>query len=267
MRRGMLAAMAGSLRLVTWNVLGARGYPRETGIGMADWPHPPVVAGITGLLRGLDADAIALQEAPPAETVAGMAESLGCAHAWFSAGGKGSANYPWGFPGAILVRGTIAAARDLRATVPHPPGCFQRHWGEVEAGLRGTSLRLATTHLCVDWGGVVRETERQGEVAALGPARPGTVIAADWNAQPGSPTMQALDRAGWRNAWDAAPEVTAGTTVPRPPSRRVRLDGFRLGPGLAARGIRMLEPEEIRLGDAGWLSDHLPVVAELVPAA
>lgn len=255
------------LRLVTWNVLGARGYPRETGIGLADWPHPPVVAGIVATLRQLDADAIALQEAPPAEVVAAMAAELGCAHAWFSAGGGGSANYPWGFPGAILVRGTIAAAHDLRATVPHPPGCFQRHWGEVEAVIHNLPLRFATTHLCCAWGGEDREAERQGEVATLGPARPGMVIAADWNAQPGSPTMQALDRAGWVNAWDAAPACTAGTTVERPPSRRVRLDGFRLGPDLAVRGIRMLEPEAIRLGEAGWLSDHLPVLAELAAPA
>jgi len=251
------------MRLVTWNVLGMRGYPRADGIGLSRQPLPRVIDGIAALLRGLQPDAVALQEAPPAETVAALAAALGWQHAWFSPGTGPLADFPWGFPGAILANGRIAAARDRRADTPHDGRLFHRHWGEADLELAGGRLALTTTHLCCAWGGLDREDERQGEVALLGPARSGAVMAADWNAQPGGATCAALAAAGWRDAWDEGGEGLGTTTVVRADRGGSRIDAFRLGAGLRVARIAVVPQDGIALGDEGWLSDHQPVVLDL----
>lgn len=134
-------------------------------------------------------------------------------------------------------------------------------WAKFEDRLAGGTFTVANTHLDHE-----SENARQRAARFLAERLPGAILMGDFNATPGEPTYALLTAAGWADAHhaheapgDAAPTFHGFTGRPwarldwvlAPPTHRVR-----------SHRIPVMGPKEGR-----YVSDHHPVVAELVPVA
>ncbi len=250
-----------TLRLLTWNILGARGCAVGTsGPTVFPDPHPAVIAGIGARLRAWELDLVLLQEAPPEAQLSALAEASGMHAAFFPAQAASGPDYPFGFPGAILAREPLTEVTDRAALIRHPGDPrLERHWGSA----RHAGLRFDTVHLCGDWGGVNREAIRQAELAAILTNSDADILAGDCNAVPDSPTYQTLAAASWRDAWSAT-DATGLTADARYPT--VRIDQCWLSPRLRCHvhSAQVLDHiAESVDGQDILLSDHFPVLVRL----
>ncbi|HAT09174.1 MAG TPA: hypothetical protein DCS97_00935 [Planctomycetes bacterium] len=255
------------IRLVTFNILGCRGFPLITG-GPVVFPEvsPTLVTALAQRLTAWQADVVILQEAPPEAWVRSLAQQAGLTAAYFPAQAASGREWPFGFPGAVLSRHPLSAIED-RATVlraPHDER-FQRHWGSAEVGIGKQVLRVTGMHLCADWGGVNREATRMAELAALLEAPATDVIGADCNTRPGEAPWLRLREAGWRDGWIEGGGAGNGwSSDARQPMQRI--DYLWLSPTSPwqARSAHLLGDLEVTVDDQRMLlSDHLPVLLEL----
>ena len=133
--------------------------------------------------------------------------------AYFPAQAASGLEYPFAFPGAVLSRLPLSAAIDHAAAVRSPQDHrFHRPWGGATVATGATPLRVASTHLCSDWGGVMREGTRLEEIACLLAGPPADLIAGDFNAQDLAGPIARMRAAGWRVAACAAAPAAA---IPR----------------------------------------------------
>ena len=116
------------LRMLTYNVLGCRGYRREENpVTNPGPPRPHLIAEMAEYLRPLDCDIIALQEAPVRADLKRLAKLLNRELVSFSSGWPGNRHWPGGFPGALLLRSAPTVTYDLRSELGEvPAGCFHR---------------------------------------------------------------------------------------------------------------------------------------------
>jgi len=131
-------------------------------------------------------------------------------------------------------------------------------WVELQLA-QGKRIRIYGTHF-----------DHRGELARLNSAElllanahggPPSVFLGDFNAEPESPPMQAMQAAGYRSAMQVCdPDNTLGTFngfQDAQPTRRI--DYVLCSPGIAPLRARILD-EQIQ---GIWPSDHFPVVATL----
>lgn len=248
-----------ALRLLTWNILGCRGFPAIEGGPVAFTAvHPGVIAGVAARLREWEIDVALLQEAPPADDVQALARLAGMQAVCFPAQAASGPDYPFGFPGAVLSRLPPSGAVDLAATVRVPEDHrFHRHWGSAVIATASGPLRVASTHLCADWGGVQREGTRLEEVACLLAGPPVDLIAGDCNAGPDSAPIARL-REGHGDG--------DGDTVDTRCTVGYRIDYVWLAPASPWR-VRTARVGDVPRSDIDGvpvlLSDHFPVIIEV----
>jgi endonuclease/exonuclease/phosphatase family metal-dependent hydrolase len=159
-----------------------------------------------------------------------------------------------------------------------PQGTFAlaRGWMSVDATVRGTAIRLISTHLEVGRppAAAAAQLAQAGELLA-GPADTSlpVVMLGDFNSRPDTPTYAALRAAGFDDAWTRAnPGDDGGFTC----CHRERLDDpgdtlrTRIDLILTRGAITATEavvvghrPADLRSGL--WPSDHAGVVATLEP--
>jgi len=171
---------------------------------------------------------------------------------------------------------TAAFVNTLPIETPHGTFALARGWMSVDATVRGTTVRLISTHLEVSRppAAAAAQLAQAGELLA-GPADTSlpVVMLGDFNSRPDAPTYAALRAAGFDDAWTRAnPGDADGFTC----CHRERLDdpGDRLrtridliltrGPIAATEAFLVGHtPTDLRSGL--WPSDHAGVVATLEP--
>jgi endonuclease/exonuclease/phosphatase family metal-dependent hydrolase len=216
-------------------------------------------AALVEVVRDLAPDVLILQEAPRRlrwrTRAAHLAHDFGLVYA---AGGEPAVGNM--IMTALRVR--VLDAWALR--YPLVPGHHLRGAAFARCVVEGAPFVVAGTHLST------HEELRPGQgghlakaLADLGPGEAGTaetvpvILGGDLNEPPGGPAWQAfLDGAGL---------VDAGTTEdPTFPAAgpRHRIDAVFVDPRIAVTGYRVVSSAA-----AARASDHLPVVAELVPPA
>ncbi|MFM2092216.1 MAG: hypothetical protein RLZZ127_2705 [Planctomycetota bacterium] len=260
----------GELRVVTYNVLGLRGFPARQGGPVAfPEPHPALVTELAGRIAGWRADIVLLQEAPPEAVVRELARQAGMHAAFWSTRGPSGAEWPFGFPGAVLSRFPLTQVQDRAAALRTPADArFHRHWGEATAMTPGGPLRVAGMHLCADWGGVFREEVRLAELEAVSAAPLPDLIAGDFNTRPDAAPWRRMRDAGWRDAWLEAGAAGDGLTSDTR-QRIQRIDYLWLAPHCPWRvAAAEVLPDPVLTVDGAevLLSDHHPVLAVLAPA-
>lgn len=121
---------------------------------------------------------------------------------------------------------------------------------------RGTEFAVVGTHLDVVAQPRLRHAAELNDViAATVPAGLPTVIGADVNDHPGSPTWQQLS-AQRVDAWAAAGSGDGYTSTAREPHQRI--DGIFVTPDVAVRSAAVPDGADVRAA-----SDHRPVLVEL----
>lgn len=256
-----------TIRVLTFNLLGCRGFPRDAGGPVAfSTVQPDLLAALAARLTTWSVDIAILQETPPEPAVREVARLAGLQAAYFPAQATAGAEWPFGFPGAVLARVPLSAACDRAATVRTAGDArFHRHWGTVTATVASAPLRLAGTHLCANWGGVDREATRLAELDALLAAEAVDLVAGDFNSRPGEAPPARMRAAGWRDAWleggGAGDGLTSDTR-----QRIQRIDYLWLAAAAPwrVRTVQVVEDLLVRVdGGEVLLSDHFPVLAEL----
>ncbi len=275
------------LRVVTWNIRAAIG-PGEP-FPPAWWRHvrQDRLEAIAAFIRALDADVVTLQEVTiltadgvvhdqPAELarLTGLSVGYGAVHSFplvEPERGRAIGSAMWG--NAILTREPIvdgfteglprAADDDLVEPVGTDHPLAGARYGDVEPGHRearcavggvvaGTGI--VTTHLT--YIGREQRTHQVEALAAIagertGPARP-LVVTGDLNV--------AVDGAEVRSLHDAFADAFEAIGVPAGDARR-RTSGLSAIDHVFVRGLAV---DGCRVAtEAGDLSDHRPVVAEL----
>ena len=213
------------MRVVSWNVRSLRDDSR----------------GVAATLAALQPDVALIQEAP---RLLFWRESV-----WLLARRAGLVRVVGGAPAAgnlLLVSSGVGVVEAQALRLPKRPGLHRR--GAVLAGLQVGDRRLTVlgTHLDLDPAARV-ETARMLR-GRISPEHP-LVVGADVNEEPGGPAWTALSS----GLVDVA--AGCGPTFPaRVPDRRI--DGLFVDP--------RLEVADVQRPDPGLVSDHLPLVADLV---
>jgi endonuclease/exonuclease/phosphatase family metal-dependent hydrolase len=228
------------LRIVSWNIRDLLGDPQA----------------VRRVVRALAPDVLCLQEVPRrlpgVWRTARLARTCGLRHA---GGGRTSG-------GTALMLSPRVTTRSLAAARLPVQGMLTRTRGLVVAELfaqlgdEQAALSVACLHLPLEPSLRVRHAQT---AAAAIEARPAPrVLCGDLNDVPGSPAWRVLEVAV---APDPAPD--AGPTFPATRADK-RLDVVLVGAGLQVKAYTDggADPEEVRRA-----SDHLPVVADVVPCA
>lgn len=222
--------MSGPLRVVSWNVRSLR----DDALGVASF------------LRELDPDVALVQEAPRLLGSRRANRRLAARAGLLRAAGGASA-----VGNLLLVSRRVRVVEAHAVKLPRRRGLHRRGavLGVVERD--GARLAVTGTHLDLEADARLASAERIRD--ALPDTYP-MVIGADVNDEPGSPPWQALSR----DLADAASDL--GPTFPQRAPRR-RIDAVFVDPRLELLGVRR--------PDAGPVTDHLPLVADLAwpPAA
>jgi endonuclease/exonuclease/phosphatase family metal-dependent hydrolase len=257
------------LRVITFNILGCRGFPlAPAGPVVFDQPTPRLLEVLAARLVAWRADVVILQETPPEDAVRTVARLAGMEMAYFPAQAASSSAWPFGFPGAILSRHPLSEVRDLATTVRGQQDArFHRHWGVATVAVPGRPLRVTGTHLCADWGEVFRESTRLAELEAILAAAPTDLIGADCNTRPGEAPWRRLREAGWRDGWIESGAAGDGLTSDTR-TRIQRIDYLWLAPATPWRavGATVITDDLVVEADGQQvlLSDHHPVAVDLV---
>ena len=102
---------------------------------------------------------------------------------------------------------TAAFVNTLPIETPHGTFALARGWMAVDAGVRGTQIRLINTHLEVERppAAAAAQLAQAGEPLA-GPADTSlpVVMLGDFNSRPDAPTYAALRAVGFDDAWTRA---------------------------------------------------------------
>ncbi len=256
-----------TVRLVTLNILGCRGFPFQKGGPIAfDEPSAALTEALVDRIATWRADVVVIQEAPPEAIVRQVADRTGMQVAYFPAQTVPGNDWPFGFPGAVLSRYPLSPSTDRAAQVRTPTDPrFQRHWGDVDVDVHGRSLRVASLHLCADWGGTNRESTRLAELDAVLTEPPADVIAGDFNTTPTHEPYPVISASGWRDAWLESGAAGDGhTSDTRRPHQRI--DYVWLSPATRWRAASATVLDDTALVVGGrrvLLSDHFPVLVEL----
>jgi len=185
---------------------------------------------------------------------------------------------------AILAREDVITANvqiapfvnTLPIETPHGTFALARGWMSVDATVRGTAVRLISTHLEVPGSAAAGAAQlaQAGELLA-GPADTNlpVVMLGDFNSLPGSPTYAALRAAGFDDAWTRAnPDDHTGFTccyrerLDDPTDRlRARIDLVLTRGPIAATEAFLVGHAPAHLHSGLWPSDHAGVVATLGP--
>ncbi|HEX6311045.1 MAG TPA: endonuclease/exonuclease/phosphatase family protein [Acidimicrobiia bacterium] len=222
--------------VVTWNLHGSA---------------RPDLDAVADRIRALDADVVALQEVQPRQ-----ARTLGRRLRWGTLYWSFK-HLPLGKPAEGLAVLSPRIVHDARAVVlsqGQPPWTYRRRIAQLcDLAVAGRRLPLANCHLASDEP-AERRAQAERLVAHLGP---GTVVAGDLNARPGSDTLEPLLRFGLH---DAGP---GGATNWRPSDPDDRPTN-RLDYVLVPEGVRVTSATVPAAADTdlrAWrrLSDHLPV--------
>ncbi|HEV8297325.1 MAG TPA: endonuclease/exonuclease/phosphatase family protein [Acidimicrobiales bacterium] len=244
------------LTLLTWNVQGRNGLD---------------VAAVAARIQAIGAGLVLLQE-----VTASQAARVASALSW---------------PPAQWFRKhdpVLKAAEGLAVLGVEPMDAVHEHvlrpapiWSSrrriaVIAQLRldGTVVAIANTHLTPHGDESARLAEGDRLVDLLDRTGvPARVLAGDLNAGPTSPLLGALRARGLRDAWDErnahAPEPagatnwTRGRREGRPPTQRI--DHVLVSAALQVVDARTVDPTAPGFDAYARLSDHLPVIARLVP--
>jgi endonuclease/exonuclease/phosphatase family metal-dependent hydrolase len=223
------------MRLVSWNV---RDFLDDG-------------AALRRVVRGLAPDVLCLQEAPRrpggGARIARFARDCGLAHV---AGGRTSGGT------ALLVAPTVTVQHVVAERLP-VRGPFTRTRGLVVADLTHAALQLSVACLHLPLEPALRVAHARRAVELL-LARPGPhVVAGDLNETPGHPVWHLLTA-----AVGADPAPASGPTFPAGRADK-RLDVVLAGAGLRVQGYG---DGGVDLRDVRAATDHVPVVADLVPA-
>ena len=196
---------------------------------------------MASFLQGLAPDVALLQEAPrllgSRRANRRLARAAGLVRA---AGGAAAAG------NLLLVSPRTRVVEDYAVRMPRRPRLHRRGVVLAVVRLEGAELAVAGTHLDLDAGARLDTARR---VRGALPDRHPLVLAADVNEEPGGPAWAALAE----GLVDVA--AALGPTFPLREPRR-RLDVVLVDPRLQVREVRVPRP--------GPVTDHLPVVVDLV---
>ncbi|TVR07682.1 MAG: endonuclease/exonuclease/phosphatase family protein [Planctomycetota bacterium] len=194
------------MRVISWNILGCRGWRRgEKPQANPGPPRPWVPDAMVEALAPLAADIIALQECPERTVVSRMAQQLDMHMTWLSSRIPGDQHWPGGFPGALLSRWPMSACRDEVDLRPNlPAALFQRHWGNALIQGPWGPVRIHAYHCCADFAGGIHDKERSQELTLVSQAvhqEPlPCILVGDHNCTPGSAPLDILTAAGFHEA-------------------------------------------------------------------
>lgn len=247
----MLGTMpAEAWTVLTWNVLGARGLD---------------VARVAAVILRAEPDVVVLQEVRRSQARR-LAAALDMRSEWRF---KHVSLLSWPEGAAVLTPHRFTAVRRLVLRRSLLLTWMRRIAVVATVQRPGASQTFANVHLSPHDLAHSRRTEARRLVAHV----PGAVIAGDLNGQPGHRGPADIVAAGWTDAWAArhtadptggATNWTPGARTGRPPTQR--LDYVMVPPGWRAQHAEVLAaPAEFDSFAA--LSDHLPVVATIEPAA
>jgi endonuclease/exonuclease/phosphatase family metal-dependent hydrolase len=235
-----------SLRVMTYNIHHCNP-PSKEASGEID------LEAIVRAIRQEAPDLVALQEVDVNTTRSGafnQAEEIGRRlgmQAFFAK----ALDYQGGEYGvAILSRFPLSET----AVVQLPQGADPKSENRVLATARvtlprGQVIRFGSTHLDVR-NAQTREAQVQQIVSVAGREATPFIVAGDFNAQPGSPAIQVLDKHFTRTCQDCAPTIPVIN-----PNRTIDFIAFSQGAPFRVLSQHVV-PER-------YASDHLPVVAEL----
>lgn len=261
-----------SFTSISYNILACRGYPHPAANPERIERQASQNPDRTVLELALYApDILTLQEAPPKESVARIAAGLGMNFAFFDAGWEGNAEYPGGFPGAVITRFPIRASKSF----PMPAGerlleLFTRHWGVAELDLEGDTLHVFSAHLHPSED-ETRVAEIRAIIAVIRPlldSGADFVLQGDLNHTPEGPEYALWIQAGLVDCLAAAGAGNEPTFPSTGPRRRI--DYIWASPALGGRvhlgrvlneGAFRSHPDDAQ---SVALSDHLPVLARFV---
>lgn len=221
---------------------------------------------VAELVRNTGADVVLLQEVDRETERSGRVDQLAVLEGrtgFHGVFGRTLRYQGGGYGIAVLSRWPIAshALQPLRVDPPQeraggsyePRGAL---WIRMSAPGRG--LGVVNTHLDAS----SRDTYRRQEVASvlatadrLRTEVPWTVVGGDFNAEPGTATIESMRAAGWTDAWEACGDGTGFTFPSEAPVKRI--DYLFLASGLTCTSAEVLQTRR---------SDHLPLLVVVVKA-
>lgn len=258
------------IRSISYNVLACRGYPRNSSTAEAlDSAKTKMPELFAAELGQYEPDIITLQEGPPEDTVAEIADRLSMQYAWFPPGWPGNTDYPGGFPGAVITRYPIIESENtptLAGGEP-PAGYYTRHWGRTVLNSPRGPLHIFSAHLhASDADMRLKEVEAIAAVVASVDSKHHVVLQGDLNHRPTDREYPHWVQSGLVDAFAAkgsgSPETFSSV------SPRSRIDYIWAGGALresvtACRVLREGRFIPDPTDDASFaLSDHLPVLAD-----
>jgi endonuclease/exonuclease/phosphatase family metal-dependent hydrolase len=214
------------------------------------------VGAVGRVIRHAEADVVCVQEAPRflwwRRKCAHLARDSGLV---IVSGGRDAA------ANMLLVRAAVKVDSARSVLFTRDRGLHQRGVALAAIGWAGGRVVVAGTHLD---GYPEPRLRHVGELfAAIDAfADPGvpTVLAGDFNDDPGSEVWQALTRLG-ADAFAAAGAGDGFTLNVTDPTRRI--DAIFAGPGVRVRSAWIIDSQDVRVA-----SDHRPVLADLeIPVA
>ena len=270
-RRGAAAQQA-RVRFCTiaYNVLAFRGYPdNEATRARLAADRPTMPERMAEALKVFNPQLITFKEGPSKELTARFAKALGMQHAWFPPGCcEDSAQYPGGFPGAVVTPYSIVEAVSRpSAGAPHPAELFTRHLGRARLVTPFGPLQVISAHFHPREH-EIRMREAAAVIALIAQLRESgpVLMQGDLNHTPDTPEYKVWLDAGLVDVAAAYGLKNAPTSSSATP--RQRIDYIWATPDLAtqATAARVLNAPPYLLAtdrpDAYALSDHLPVMAE-----
>ena len=258
------------MRLLTWNILGMRGFCLGEEPSSNPGPkRPQIVHEMAAALAPLQADIICLQEAADEAQTQQLANALHMHCFYCPAGWKGNESWLGGFPGAILSRLDLHEQCDLRARYcqDKDQDCFIRHW----AAARINAINIHTLHLAVrDPDKRLRELDillRHCSGSSSGPEITNTIILGDCNFEATGPEHARMRANGFIDSFTQAAKADAFPLSCPSINPSIRIDYIWLSKDLSKRlsscSILNQAPFGPRQSDGLALSDHLPVLIEL----
>lgn len=254
------------MRIVTWNVLGLTGYPRDIAPDAIDVPGSEKnCAHFASVFGDLNADIIALQEGVTHKTAQDIASRLGAHLATFPS--------PINWPGHVLSRYPIIESRTFSHAVPaESVPRFSRTAGAALLQVSESQhlwvvcvhLHPGDTDLRAHEGDLLRERLEQ-----LRQVCDNVVVLGDFNCDVSEPVHQHLRELGFANAMEAVGgglQLTMDTDGVKP----WKIDHIYVSDELASTlvsaevfresGFRTDPPRPEGVWDH---SDHLPVRTDL----
>lgn len=237
-------------RVLTWNLQGREG---------------PDLGAVAHVVEASRADVVALQEVQRGQA-ADLAGRLGWWHTWRFK------HWPLVVPAeglALLAPAPMTGVRT--AHLARAPLVWSWRRRIALAGTLDTPegpLDVVDVHLGAGVGDPARVRQARRTAALVGST--GCVVG-DLNTRPGSAVLEAFAAAGVRDAWPVACPDDVGCTNwgrgPRdgPPGKR--LDYVLVTADLEVRGAGVPAFGQPGFERFGALSDHLPLLVEVVPAA